>query len=160
MISKGSIPGSRSGTRSQSMSRPTPPLAAISTDVDDPTIRQRLLNNPEVLEKLRGRAFTAPNLQGRRLAFKFDDKQSLELIPEIPTPYNPRVSNPQVEPEISFSKIEPRWFDGPKLPSWSTRWYDDWMETPEKTHHVALWLLVCVGLLSIEWLTRKLLKLA
>jgi hypothetical protein len=135
-------------------------LAAISSEVDEPAIKDKLTKKPAVYEKLKARAFSAPNLQGQRLAFKFDDKQSLDLIPEIPSNYTEKISNPQTEPEIQRSKIEPRWFGGPTLPRWTTAWYDRWMGTPEKSHHVGVWMLVCVALLSMEWLTRKLLKLA
>ena len=41
-----------------------------------------------------------------------------------------------------------------------TGWYDDWQGQSRRDHNIALWMLVCVGLLSVEWLTRKLMKLA
>lgn len=133
-------------------------LAAISAEVDE--LRQRLVKKPEVLEKLRSRSFAHPTLNGQRLAFKFDDKASIELLPES-MPGDPQeIVNPQTEPEVKKSKIEPRWFNGPNLPRWMTRWYDKWMGQTERTHNVALWMLVVVSLLSVEWLTRKLLKLA
>ena len=105
-------------------------------------------------EKLAKPLYSAPNLAGKRLAFKFEDKQSIELIPEIMRPVPPqKIDNPEIEPEIRRSKIEPLWFDGPALPSWMTSWYDNWMGQPEKSHTVALWMLVCIALLSMEWLT-------
>ncbi|MCE9531817.1 MAG: VWA domain-containing protein, partial [Planctomycetes bacterium] len=133
-------------------------LAAISSEVEE--VRSRLLNKPVVYDKLNNQAFYAPNLIGRRMAYKFDDKDTLELIPECMDRVTINFENPQSEPEHRRSKIDPRWFDGPEMPRWMTRWYDSLMDQSERTHRVALWMLVCVALLSGEWLTRKLLKLA
>ena len=111
-------------------------LAAISSEVDEPAIREKLVKKPEVLDKLRARSFSAPSLQGQRLAYKFDDKQSLELIPEaIPKSEPQRISEP-AKPNRKFAaaRSNRRWFSGPTLPGWLTRWYDNWMGTPEKPH--------------------------
>ena len=50
--------------------------------------------------------------------------------------------------------VEDYWDKGIELPHWMTGWYSD------KPMRIGAMLLVCVGLLSVEWLTRKLLKLA
>ena len=128
--------------------------------MDETSIRTRLAKKPEVLEKLRSNAFSHPNLSGQRMAFKFDDRSSLELIPETMRSVTQEIQNPQTEPEIRRSKIDPLWFNGPDMPRWTTRWYDSMMGQTERSHQVALWMLICVALLSTEWLTRKLLKLA
>jgi hypothetical protein len=132
-------------------------LASISSDVDD--IKNRT-KNPEAVKNLTDRAFYSPGLDRPRLAYRFDDKESLQMIPEIMRDVPQPIKNPEVEPEVRRKKIESRWFDGPALPRWMTSWYDHWMGLPEQSHRVALWMLVCLSLLSIEWLTRKLLKLA
>jgi len=133
-------------------------LAAISADVED--LKPRFTTKLDVFEKLRDRAFTAPNLVGKRMAFNFDDQKSLDLIPECMRNSSFQVQNPMTEPEYEMTRITPRWFNGPELPRGITSWYDRSMNQPERTHTVALWMLVCIGLLSLEWLTRKLLKLA
>lgn len=133
-------------------------LAAISAEVDE--LKPRLLNKPGTLDEVRRHSFAAPGVTGQRVMFKFDNKQAIELIPDCITAVSQKINNPQVEPEIRKSKIEPRWFNGPELPSWASVWYDRMMGQSERNHTVALWMLVCIGLLSVEWLTRKLLKLA
>ncbi len=134
-------------------------LAAIASEVSE--INERLqLKKPEVLEKLKARSFSSPSIAGQRLAYKFDDRQSLELIPEVMRYNSEQITNPQTEPEIQKVRIEPSWFNGPELPEWMTRWFDKSNGESQKSHSVALWMLVCIALLSLEWLTRKLLKLA
>ncbi len=114
----------------------------------------------DALDRLEARAFAAPTLDGRRMAFRFDDRESVDLIPDVISYDSQTISNPQIEPEIRKIKIDPVWFNGPELPRWATRWYDNAMGQTEQTHTVALWMLVCIALLSLEWLTRKLLKIA
>ena len=134
-------------------------LAAISSEVEE--LKSHLIKNkkPELLDTMRSRAFKNP-ATGERLAFHLNDRQSIELIPDCLSQSTQDIPNPQVEPEIRKSKIEPRWFGGPTMPRWMTGWYDDWQGQSRRDHHIAMWMLVCIGLLSVEWLTRKLLKLA
>ncbi len=134
-------------------------LSAISSEVDELKLHLNRNKKPELLETMRAKAFKNP-ATGERLAFHFNDRQSIELIPDCLSQMTQNIPNPQTEPEIRKTKIEPRWFDGPKLPRWATRWYDHWQEQSERDHQIAMWMLVCVGLLSVEWLTRKLMKLA
>ena len=94
------------------------------------------------------------------MMYKFDDKQSIELLPECLKGDRTEIENPQIEPEYRKTKIKPLWFDGPDMPRWMTSWYDSINGESPKSHSVATWMLVCIGLLSVEWLTRKLLKLA
>lgn len=139
--------------------RPEPlALAAIASEVDE--LKLHVGNQNPLLEKMRERALKNPSISGERLAFHMSDKQSIELIPDCLKQQTRPINNPQTEPEIRKSKLEPRWFDGPKLPRWATRWFDDWQGQSHRDHHIAMWMLVCVGLLSVEWLTRKLMKLA
>lgn len=89
-------------------------------------------------------AMTGPD--GKRLAFKFADQESLKLIPEA--------LKPDVKVARNRGAVEDYWDKGVELPRALTSWYSD------KPQRVGVMLLACVGLLSIEWLTRKLLKLA
>jgi hypothetical protein len=82
----------------------------------------------------------------KRLAFRFGDDESLKLIPEC--------FKADVKTFRNRGAVEDYWDKGVTLPSWLTSWYSD------KPQRLGAMLLVCVGLLSIEWLTRKLLKLA
>lgn len=132
-------------------------LSAIASEVDE--LKPHVLKKPELLEQMRSRAFKNP-LTGERLAFHINDRQTIEMIPDCLRTVTQEINNPQTEPEIRKSKIEPRWFGGPTLPRWATGWYDDWQKQSRREHQIALWMLVCIGLLSVEWLTRKLLKLA
>jgi hypothetical protein len=133
-------------------------LAAMASEVDE--VVPRLNMNKVDVETVRGRAYTAPNVNGPRLMFKFDSKRDLDIIPDCLITETRRIKNPQTEPEIRKSKVEPRWFEGPEMPPWMTRHLDRLTGESEQTHTIALWMLVCIGLLSAEWLTRKLLKLA
>jgi len=133
-------------------------LAAISSTVEE--VQSRLTDKPEVLAALNEKAFSDPRLDGRRMAYRFTDKAALTLIPETLTNEIIKIDNPLTEPEIQRFKIDPIWFNGPGAPRWMTGWYDRMMGQTEQTHTIALWMLVCIGLLSLEWLSRKLLKLA
>lgn len=133
-------------------------LAAIASKVE--SVESRLLKKTNVYNDLKDRAFYDPKLDGRRLAYAFTDKSSINLIPEAMPSFVLEIDNPQTEPEIRRSKIDPIWFEGPKAPRWMTSWYDNMMGQTEQTHTIAMWMLICISLLSLEWLTRKLLKLA
>lgn len=133
-------------------------LAAIASEVDE--LKPHVTKKPEMTELMRGRAFKHPAIQGERLSFHFNDRQTLDMIPDCIKTVTQDINNPVIEPEIRKSEIEPRWFNGPKLPRSLTGWYDDWQGQSRRDHNIALWMLVCVGLLSVEWLTRKLMKLA
>jgi hypothetical protein len=135
-------------------------LAAISVEVDDPLLKGRFRNNLDRLEELRRHAYSTPEVKNPRLMFKFDDKPGIEMIPECTITDIIKIKNPEIEPEVRKEKIEPRWFEGPEVPRWMTRWYDKWQGQSERSYSIALWMLVCIALLSTEWLTRKLLKLA
>jgi hypothetical protein len=134
-------------------------MAAIASELDE--LKEHVIHRkPEMTELMRSRTFKHPAIQGDRLAFHFNDRQTIEMIPDCVKTRTLDIINPVIEPEIRKSEIEPRWFNGPTLPRWATRWYDDWQGQSHRDHNIALWMLVCVGLLSVEWLTRKLMKLA
>ena len=84
--------------------------------------------------------------EGKRLAFRFGDDESLKLIPEC--------FKADVKVARNRGAVEDYWDKGVELPHFLTGWYSD------KPQRIGALLLVCVGLLSVEWLTRKLLKLA
>jgi hypothetical protein len=88
----------------------------------------------------------ASGASGKRLAFRFGDDESLKLIPEC--------MKPDVRTARNRGAVEDYWDKGVTLPHFLTGWYSD------KPQRIGALLLLCVGLLSIEWLTRKLLKLA
>jgi hypothetical protein len=88
----------------------------------------------------------ATGAEGKRLAFKFGDDESLKLIPEC--------MKPDVKTARNRGAVEDYWDKGVELPHFMSGWYS------EKPQRLGVMLLLCVGLLSIEWLTRKLLKLA
>ncbi len=133
-------------------------LAAISAQVDE--VRDRMDSNPKAYQTLSDRAFSDPKLDGKRMAYRFTDTESMNAIPDaLPGRVN-SIENPLTEPEVHRFKIEPVWFNGPTAPTWMTGWYDRMNGRSEQNHTIALWMLVCIGLLSLEWLSRKMLKLA
>jgi hypothetical protein len=89
---------------------------------------------------------SAGGVDGKRLAFKFGDEESLKLIPQC--------FKTDVKVARNRGAVEDYWDKGVTLPSFLTSWMTD------KPQTLAYGLMLCVGLLSVEWLTRKLLKLA
>jgi hypothetical protein len=85
-------------------------------------------------------------VEGKRLAFRFGDDEALKLIPDC--------MKPDVKTARNRGAVEDYWDKGVELPHFLTGWYSD------KPQRLGAMLLLCVGLLSVEWLTRKLLKLA
>jgi hypothetical protein len=88
----------------------------------------------------------AAGADGKRLAFKFGDDESLRLIPQC--------FKTDVKTARNRGAVEDYWDKGITLPHFLTSWLTD------KPQRLAFGLLLVVGLLSTEWLTRKLLKLA
>src|SRR5262249_62185114 len=88
---------------------------------------------------------TATGNEGNRLAFRFGDEDSLKLIPDCFKTDKKTFRN--------RGAVEDYWDKGVTLPHFLTGWFSD------KPQRLAIGLLLCVGLLSIEWLTRELLKL-
>jgi hypothetical protein len=86
--------------------------------------------------------------EGKRLAFRFGDDESLKAIPPCFITDTKTARNK--------GKVEDYWDKGIRLPSFLTSWLTD---DPEK-RRLSFGLLFVIGLLSMEWLTRKLLKLA
>lgn len=102
------------------------------------------VKDPAVSARLQGFATAGPD--GKRLAFKFGDEEALKVIPEC--------FIEDKKTGLNRGAVEDYWDKGIELPQWMTGWYSD------KPMRVGAMLLICVGLLSVEWLTRKLLKLA
>lgn len=88
----------------------------------------------------------ASGAEGKRLSFKFADEESLKLIPSCMGTETKTLRN--------RGAVEDYWDKGFTLPSFMTKWMTD------KPMQVGYGLLLCVLLLSIEWMIRKLLKLA
>jgi hypothetical protein len=104
-------------------------------------------NNKELesaLQKATSVIGTGP--EGKRLAFRFGDEDSLKAIPQC--------FRPETKTFRNRGAVEDYWDKGITIPSFLTRWASD------KPQTLAYGLLLVVGLLSVEWLTRKLLKLA
>ena len=102
------------------------------------------VSDPALATKLQAAAQSGA--EGKRLAFKFGDDDSLKLIPDC--------MKPDVKTARNRGAVEDYWDKGVELPHFLTGWYSD------KPQRLGAALLLCVGLLSVEWLTRKLLKLA
>ncbi|WP_020475495.1 vWA domain-containing protein [Zavarzinella formosa] len=92
---------------------------------------------------------TAGGPEGKRLAFKFGDEESLKLIPDCIKQDAKTIRNK--------GKVDDYWDKGFALPSWMTTWLTGPTDRPMRVGYM---LLLCGTLLSVEWLTRKLLKLA
>jgi hypothetical protein len=119
-------------------------LAAIAGELDEVAPR---IADKSVVEQLRSALPKTP--EGQKLAFKFDNQPLVELIPECMVSLPPKTLK-------NRGAVEDQWDKGPELPHWATDWWDE----KKRTHHVGWALLLAVGLLSVEWLTRKLLRLA
>src|SRR5262245_36181896 len=110
------------------------------------SLAEMQVSDPALANRLQ-QAVSANSLGNeKRLAFRFGDEESLKMIPEC--------FKPDVKTARNRGAIEDYWDKGVTLPSFLTSWYSD------KPQRLGAMLLVCVGLLSIEWLIRKLLKLA
>ncbi|HEY8504024.1 MAG TPA: hypothetical protein VIL46_05540, partial [Gemmataceae bacterium] len=114
-------------------------LAEMSAELDDVAER---FEDKAAAERLK----LALPAGSRRLAMKIDDRRAISLIPAAMTS--------EVKVTRSRGPVEDQWDKGPTLPSWMTSWATD------RPVEVSALLLVIVGLLSAEWLTRKLLRLA
>ena len=113
------------------------PLAEVSGRIADTTLSANL------------QRAAAAGPEGKRLAFKFGDEESLKLIPEVIKQDAKTIRNK--------GKVEDYWDKGIDMPKWSTEWLTGKTDRPMR---VGVMLLLCGALLSAEWLTRKLLKLA
>jgi hypothetical protein len=102
------------------------------------------VSDATLASNLRQRTMTGAD--GNRLAFKFGDEESLKLIPQC--------FKTDTKVARNRGAVEDIWDKGITLPSFLTSWLTD------KPQKVAYGLLLVIGLLSVEWLTRKLLKLA
>jgi hypothetical protein len=84
-----------------------------------------------------------------RLVF---DLRSAGLIPDC--------MKTVVNKQASRGKVEDVWDDGWQLPEWVEQHIPGYQPDPAKPLKFSYVLAIVVGLLSIEWLTRKLLRLA
>jgi hypothetical protein len=116
-------------------------MASVVTDVlpriTDNSVATRLQNAAPV------------GTDGKRLTFKFADEESIKLIPECMKSEPRTIRN--------LGKVEDYWDKGFELPTWMTQWLTGKTDRPMK---IGALLFLVVGLLSLEWLIRKLLKLA
>ena len=119
-------------------------LTEIAGDVEEVTSR---VKSRAIVEQLRGVAPRTPD--GQKLAFQFDNKPAVGLIPAF-------MDNPRKTVK-NRGAVQDQWDQGPELPHWMTDWLDS---DKKRTHHVGWLMLLAIGLLSAEWLTRKLLRLA
>ncbi len=114
-------------------------LYVLASPVSDVSVK-----DPAVNAKLQSVA-TAGS-EGKRLAFKFGDEEALKVIPDCMDSRTVQARN--------RGAVEDYWDKGIELPNFVSSWYSD------KPQRVGAMMLFIVGLLSAEWLTRKLLKLA
>ena len=113
------------------------PLTDVAGRVADPTLSAAL------------QRAAAAGPEGKRLAFKFGDDESLKLIPDCIKQDAKTIRNK--------GKVEDYWDRGVTLPKWATQWLTGPTDRPMRIGYM---LLLCGTLLTAEWLTRKLLKLA
>ena len=118
-------------------------MAMIASKIEE--VIPRLTEKPHVVEDLKRQVYRGP--EGERLMFKFDNRAGIELIPECIQAKKETVRN--------RAAVEDLWDKGFTIPQSWTRWYD-----PQRRFEIAYLMLAVVVLLSAEWLTRKLLKLA
>jgi hypothetical protein len=119
-------------------------LAAVSGDLDEVV---RRINDKAVVDRLKAAA--PKTADGQKLAFRFDNRSNLELIPEC------MITDSKTQ--RNRGAVQDEWDQGPELPKWMTSWLDS---EKQRTYHVGWLMLLAIGLLSAEWLTRKLLRLA
>jgi hypothetical protein len=129
-------------------------LALAAGTVDE--VKGRLAN-PEILAQLIG---SADDANKAKLAFHIRDTERLRLIPECL----------ESKSQISRNRgpIEDLWDKPATVHLWGqpirVLEFDisgvSWLEIPAQTVRIGWLLVAAVGLLSIEWLTRKLLRLA
>ncbi len=114
-------------------------ISAASTLADvEPKITE-----PGVLERLKGSATDSSKV---KLAFKLNEKEKLALIPACLKSDRKEFRN--------RGAVEDLWDKGFELPSWISNRFGSQPMT------ISYLLLAAVGLLAIEWATRKLVRLA
>jgi hypothetical protein len=102
------------------------------------------LSDPTLTASVQAKA--TPGVDGKRLSFKLVDQESLAVIPEVIKSETKTLRN--------RGAIVDYWDKGVELPRFLTGWFSD------KPMRVGGLLLIAVTLLSLEWIARKLLKLA
>lgn len=102
------------------------------------------LTNPEVREKLLAGLPAESGVQ--KLAFRIGDPGLVGLIPECMKTEEKEAQN--------RGPVTDLWDKGFTLPAWLTSW---WSSTPVTISYV---MLLVIGLLCVEWVGRKLLRLA
>lgn len=95
------------------------------------------IKDPAVFEALKG---SEKDPAKAKLAFKLADTEKLAMIPAC--------IDAKFQTSRSRGAVEDIWDDGPTVPLFGA------------PREISLLLLVAVGLLSVEWMTRKLLRLA
>ena len=113
------------------------PVAEVLPRITDATVAGAL------------QAKTPTGAEGKRLTFKFGDDDSLNVIPQCMVTETKTLRN--------RGAVVDYWDKGIEVPAAATSWLTGKADRPLR---IGVMLLVCTGLLSIEWLTRKLLKLA
>jgi len=115
-------------------------MAEMAGEVEEVSKR---IENRAIFDELRRELKRNDN---SKLLFKLSDSRALELIPEC--------MMTETRTNRNRGPVEDLWDKGPTLPTSATSWFST---TPVQ---ISTFLLIIVGLLSIEWLTRKLLRLA
>ena len=120
--------------------RPDPAaLAAVSSGFDE---LKQMKDSPA----LKTLGVAARDIDSSKLAFKAENRAALEAIPEV--------IQATARTERNRGATEDLWDKGIDVPrGWTS-------SISDKQYTIAIWMLVAIGLLSVEWLIRKLLKLA
>jgi hypothetical protein len=113
---------------------------AASTLADLPGLERR---NPDAHAKLRG---TATDDSQAKLAFRLAETDKLAVIPDTLEARSQNLRN--------RGPVEDLWDKGVRLPESLSGWFSS------RPVEISYLLLLAVGLLSVEWMTRKLVRLA
>ncbi len=111
------------------------------------------IKNPATLEKLKGAETDAKNV---KLAFRLSNPDKVALIPDC--------IDSKVSSQRNRGAVEDLWDKGPTIvhnlnnDTYSVDWFS--MDKTHQLFDMSYLLLSTVGLLSLEWLIRKLLRLA
>ncbi len=122
---------------------PRPDLVAMQTAATTLEDLRSRISDPTVFERLKG---TATDASAVKLSFALRETEKLRLIPECVKADRKEFRN--------RGPVEDLWDKGFELPSWFSS------RDPSQPAQISYLLLIAIGLLSIEWAVRKLVRLA
>ncbi|MCX7664558.1 MAG: hypothetical protein N2112_03330 [Gemmataceae bacterium] len=112
------------------------------------------VSDKNVAERLNRMAMSGE--EGKRLSFRFEERENIEEEGRTARKIDilPDVMLQEIKTQRNRAGLEDLWDKGPKAPEFIGSWFGD------KEQKVGWFLIIAASLLSLEWLTRKLLKLA